>query len=378
MELLGATLTELQQYCEELDQPAFRGKQIAGWLYKKAVSDIDEMTDLPKPLRVRIGETATLSRARIVTETAASDGVRKFLLELPDGHRIESVLLPCPDRLTACVSTQVGCAAGCVFCASGELGLARNLTGGEIVDQVLTLRERANLPLTPSDTEGEPCSLPASGRVGEGSRDGHRKARVTNVVYMGVGEPLLNYENVVKSVRLLKDEVGISARHISVSTVGVTPRIRRLAAEKLQITLAISLHAPEDALRRELMPLAGRYPLAGLMKACRDYADTTGRRVTMEYLLLAGINDSTAQARQVAALLKGGLFNVNLIPYNPVPGSGYKRPRSAAVAAFRKTLEDAGLAVTQRFERGDAITAACGQLRRSKSDRIDGDGHPVS
>ena len=338
MELLGATITELQEYCEELDQPAFRSNQIAGWLYKKAVSTLDEMTDLPKTLRTQISETATLSRSRVVTETAASDGVRKLLLELSDGNRIESVLLPYTDRMTVCVSTQVGCAAGCAFCASAELGLARNLTAGEIVDQVLTLQTQAG-------------------------------ARLTNVVYMGVGEPLLNYENVVKSARLLIDEVGISARHITISTVGVTPQIRRLAREKLQITLAISLHAADDELRRELIPPAGKYSLTELMKVCRSYGETTGRRVTMEYLLLAGMNDSVAQARQVVSLLRGGLFNVNLIPYNPVPGLCFKRPRSSAVAAFRKTLEDAGLAVTQRFERGDSVAAACGQLRRSEAIR---------
>jgi len=336
MELLGATSKELQELCDKLDQPAYRAKQMASWLYKSGASSIDDMNNLPKELRSRLAADHTLSRSRIVTESSAPDGVRKFLLELTDGQRIESVLLPYPDRLTVCVSTQVGCAAGCVFCASGELGLARNLTPGEIVDQVLTLQKQAG-------------------------------KRVTNVVYMGVGEPLLNYANVLKSVRLLNEEVGVSARRITVSTVGVTPRIPDLARQGTQITLAVSLHAPDDALRGQLIPLARKYPLTELLQACRSYAESAGRRVTMEYLLLEGVNDSPPQARQLAALLKGMLCNVNLIPYNPVKGSRFRRPRSAKVTAFRKVLEDAGLEVTQRFERGDNIAAACGQLRRGRA-----------
>ncbi|MDO8684324.1 MAG: 23S rRNA (adenine(2503)-C(2))-methyltransferase RlmN [Armatimonadota bacterium] len=335
MELLGATTTELREFCEELNCPAFRGKQIAGWLYKKGVSHIDEMANLPKSLISKLNETATLSRSRIVAETTASDGVRKFLLELADGERIESVLLPYSDRLTACVSTQVGCAAGCAFCASAGLGLIRNLSAGEIVDQILTLQAQS----------GE---------------------RITNVVYMGVGEPLLNYGNVVKSVRLLNEEVGISARQITVSTIGVIPRILKLAEEKLQITLAVSLHAPDDELRGNLIPLAGKYPLRELLRACRAYSETTGRRVTIEYMLLAGVNDSPHQAQRLVSLLKGMLCNVNLIPYNPVPNLAYKRPETKRVTAFREVLEQAGITVTQRFERGDNIAAACGQLRRSR------------
>jgi len=333
MELLGATKTELQRLCEDMNQPAFRANQIAGWLYKSGVHSVDQMTSLPKEFRKRLASEATLSRSRTAAESAAPDDTRKLLLELADGERIESVLLPYPDRLTVCISTQVGCAADCAFCASGELGVVRNLTAGEIIDQVLTLQARAG-------------------------------ARVTNVVYMGVGEPLLNYGNVVRSIRLLNEEVGVSARRITVSTVGITPRILRLAKEKLQITLAVSLHAPEDELRRNLMPVTGKYPLRGLLDACRAYSDATGRRVTMEYLLLAGANDTVPHARRAAALLRGMLCNVNLIPYNPVRGAGFRRPKAAVVDAFRKTLEDAGIAVTQRFERGHSVMAACGQLRR--------------
>lgn len=336
MELLGATLTELQEYCKELDQPAFRGKQIAGWLYNKSVYNIDEMTNLSKPFRDLLRETSTLSRSDVITESLSSDGTFKLLLELSDGNRIETVLLPYTDRQTVCVSTQVGCAAGCAFCASTALGFVRDLTAGEIIDQVLTAQSRGK--------------------------------RVTNVVYMGVGEPLFNYDNVVKSVRLLMDEMGIAGRHITISTVGVTPRIVRLAREKLQLTLAISLHAAHDHLRRELMPIAAKYPLKDMLAACQIYANTTGRRVTAEYVLLAEVNDSIADAKELARLLKGMLCNVNLIPYNPVEGLSYKRPSQARVAAFRKTLELYDIPVTQRFERGDAVMAACGQLRRSQMD----------
>ena len=334
MELLGATSTELQQLSVDLGQPAFRGKQIAGWIYKQGVLRIEDMTDLPKAFRSELARTAPFHRAGVVTESASRDGTRKFLLQLRDGQRIESVLLPYTDRTTACISTQVGCAAACAFCASGELGLVRNLSAGEIVDQILTLQ-------------------------------GHSDTRISNVVYMGVGEPLLNYDDVLKSIRLLNEEVGIAARHITLSTVGVTPRIVRLAEEDLQITLAVSLHAPDDALRRKLMPLTSKYPLRQLINTCRDYANKTGRRVTMEYLLLADVNDSPDQAKAVAALLRGIMCNVNLIPYNHTPGSVFRRPDTAAITAFRKALEDAGLTVTQRYERGDAVAAACGQLRSS-------------
>jgi 23S rRNA (adenine2503-C2)-methyltransferase len=252
---------------------------------------------------------------------------------MEDGQRIESVLLPYEDRVSVCVSTQVGCPMACAFCATGISGLVRDLTAGEIVDEVLTLQH-------------------------DSSR------RISNVVYMGMGEPLLNYDNVVRSLHLLNDEVGIGMRHITISTVGVTPRIRKLADEKLQVTLAISLHAPNDELRRSIMPAAARYPLHELMQACREYTDRTHRRITFEYLLIHEVNDLPVHARQLAALLKGLLGNVNLIPYNAVEGLAFRRPPKARVQAFREILEEEGIAVTQRLERGHSISAACGQLRR--------------
>lgn len=332
MEVFGATKEELARLATSLGEPEYRGKQLAEWLYRKSAKCFSEMTNLPAEFRRKLGATSSISRSKVQERSSLRDGTTKFLLELFDGERIESVLIPYEDRVTVCVSTQVGCAVGCTFCATADAGFTRNLTAGEIVAQVLTLQ-------------------------GEAGR------RVTNVVYMGMGEPLLNYDEVLKSIRLLNREVGISQRKITVSTVGITPRIRKLKEEALQITFAVSLHAPDDALRSMLIPLADRYPLEELISACRDYAQSTGRRVTYEYLLIAGLNDSPAHARRLASLLSGSLASVNLIPYNAVRGKGYKRPSPAAVKAFKNILEEAGIETTQRFERGHSVAAACGQLR---------------
>jgi len=332
MELMGATAEELERLAAELGEPAYRGRQLAEWIYRKDAHSFSVMSNLPAALRAKIQDTASLSRGTVLACQPSDDGANKYLLRLSDGQRIESVLLPYPDRTTVCVSTQVGCPAGCTFCATAAAGLVRSLSAGEIVDQVLSLQREA-------------------GR------------RVTNVVYMGMGEPLLNYDAVLRSIRLLNAEVGIAMRRMTISTVGVTPRIRALQSENLQLTLAVSLHAPHEALRRRLIPLARRYPLAELISACRDYAEATGRRVTYEYLLLAGLNDTVQHARKLAALLRGSLASVNLIPYNTVLGKDYKRPSPAAVKAFRAVIERAGIEVTQRVERGHAVSAACGQLR---------------
>jgi len=347
MELLGLDRAELIAVCKQLGQPAFRGRQIADWLYKKAARSIAEMTNLPAAMREELGRVTTLSRVEIVTASKAPDGTTKYLLKLADGETIESVLLPYADRVSVCVSTQVGCPAGCLFCATARCGFVRNLTAGEIVDQVLTL----NAELGPDATSG-----PHS--VGQ---------RVTHVVFMGMGEPLMNFDNVVKAVHLLNNEVGIGMRRITVSTVGIPAAIRRLAELDLQLTLAVSLHAPDDALRRRLIPISAGYSLDELIQTCREYANFTGRRITFEYLLLAGVNDSPAQAAALAKLLRRMLCNVNLIPFNEVGGVPYKRPPRGSIAAFRSVLEKAGIEVTQRMERGHSIAAACGQLRRRQA-----------
>ena len=296
------------------------------------------MSNLPVAMREELARTATISRCEIVTQSRAADGTVKYLLRLGDGETIESVLLPYPDRTTVCVSTQVGCPAKCLFCATGMSGFVRNLTAGEIVDQALTLQEQAF-------------------------------GRVTHVVLMGMGEPLMNFDNVVKALRLLNDELGIGMRRLALSTVGLPGAIRKLKELDLQITLAVSLHAPEDALRQRLIPLATHHPLKELIQACREYADFTKRRITFEYLLLAGVNDSPEQASALANLLRHTLCNVNLIGFNEVPSITYRRPSREAIAAFRSVLEDAGIQVTQRMERGHSISAACGQLRRRHTSR---------
>jgi len=334
MELLGATREELTKLCADLSQPAYRGGQLARWIYARGASSFEEMTDLPAAFRAELAGMAELTRSRVLQVSRSPDGTDKFLWQLGDGNTIESVLLPYSDRLTVCVSSQVGCPAGCLFCATGAQGFVRNLTAGEIVDQLLALQGRA-------------------GR------------RVTNVVYMGMGEPLFNYQAVLKSARLLNHEVGIAMRHLTISTVGIVPKIRSLAKEQLQLTLAISLHAADDELRARLMPVTRKYPLAALMSACREYAEETRRRVTFEYMLLGGVNDDPDSARRLAARLRGILCNVNLIPYNEVLGLDFRAPEKRAIQAFRKILEEAGTETTQRLERGHAVAAACGQLRGS-------------
>ncbi|MGB9620566.1 MAG: 23S rRNA (adenine(2503)-C(2))-methyltransferase RlmN, partial [Armatimonadota bacterium] len=334
-QLIGLSSPEIAALCRELGHLTYRGRQIARWLYRTRVRDFDSMTDIPRDLRHKLAECADLTRSRVLRESRSKDGTTKLLLSMADDEAIECVLLPYQDRVSVCVSTQVGCPAGCIFCATASGGFVRNLTAGEIVEQVLTLSD----VLGPGD-------------------------RVTHVVFMGMGEPLLNLQNVVKAVDLLHDGVGISMRRMTISTVGITPAIRKLSELDMQLTLAVSLHAPDQELRRKLIPISARYPLDELISACRDYANRTRRRVTFEYLLLSGVNDSPKHARALARLLRGMLCHVNLIPYNPVAGKSFSRPSGRAITVFRSILEDSGVAVTQRVERGHAVSAACGQLRR--------------
>jgi len=343
--LLGLSRAELEEVCLALGEPAFRGRQVAEWLYRHGVRSFAEMANLPRPLRDRLAEDYTPGRSHVVAVQEARDGTTKYLLELADGERIECVRMPYADRQTVCLSSQTGCALGCAFCATGTLGAGRNLTAGEIVDQVLTA----------GHSPSSPCSPSAAG--------------LTHVVFMGMGEPLLNYDAVLQAVHLLQDEVGIARRRITLSTIGIVPAIRRLAREKLQLTLAISLHAPDDDLRAELIPTAGRkWTVAEVVGAAREYVAATGRRVTFEYVLLAGVNDHPDQARRLAQRLRGLQANVNLIPFNPVEGLPYTRPDRGRIRRFREALEAAGVPVTQRRERGGDIDAACGQLRARGAD----------
>jgi len=339
MGLIGLTTEELSELAVKHKAPTYRGKQLSHWIYRRYASDFNEMSDLPADLRSDIRQEYAIDPLHIVACVKSADGVVKYLFELGDGERIETVYLPYPDRISICVSTQAGCPVRCAFCATGFEGLSRNLTAGEIVGQVLALqRERP-------------------------------ERRISHVVYMGMGEPLLNYDATLKSVRLLINEVGLSARHITLSTVGVPEGIRKLSREKAPITLALSLHAPDDQLRARLIPTARKWRLAEILQACREYFDATGRNLTFEYLLLQGVNDSPEHAESLATLLEGLPGNVNLIPYNPVKvDQTFRRPKTKGIQAFREVLERRGRVVTQRMERGSGISAACGQLRRHAID----------
>jgi len=331
--LVGRDRAALEALAVSLGQPAYRGRQLARRLYGHGARSFAEMPDLPAAFRARLAETAPVGRSEVRLRRESGDGCVKLLLAFPDGKEIETVVLPYPDRVSVCISSQVGCPVGCVFCATATLGFARNLTAGEMVDQVLTAREHA------------------------GGR------RVSHVVVMGMGEPLLNYEALVAALRLLHDEVGLSYRHLTVSTAGHVPGIRRLAEEGLPITLALSLHAPNDALRATLIPMSRKWGVQAVMEAVADYTNTTGRRVTLEYLLLAGVNDEDRHARELAALCRGLIAHVNLIPWNPADSfTRFAAPDGGRVRRFREALAAAGVTVTQRLERGQDIAAACGQL----------------
>jgi 23S rRNA (adenine2503-C2)-methyltransferase len=322
---------ELEELVVSLGQPAYRGRQIFEWIHRHGVLDPSEMTNLPVPLRERLAVT----RAEEVRRLTSSDGLTsKLLLRLYDGQEIESVEMRTIDgRKTICVSSQAGCAMGCVFCVTGQFGFARNLDAGEIVEQVL----RFSTPARP----------------------------VTNVVFMGMGEPLANYDETVRAIRLLThpDGLHLGARRITVSTAGVVPAMRRLATERLQVGLAISLHSPRNVLRSKLMPINRRWPIEEVLAAADDYVERTGRRVSYEYTLMSGVNDTDALADDLAALLHGRLAHVNLIPLNPTEDASLVAPSANRALAFERRLRQAGIAATIRVNRGRDILAACGQLR---------------
>jgi 23S rRNA (adenine2503-C2)-methyltransferase len=335
-------------------EPRFRAEQVWKWLYSSLAGNLEEMTNLPRVLRERLAAETVLSLlGPLAVEESLTGQTRKVLFRLRDGNTLESVLMDYYDRRTACISTQVGCGMGCIFCATGQGGLARNLSAGEIVAQVLYFaREIRAAEIEKADALGLQADLAVH--------------PVTHVVFMGMGEPLANYEATWQAIETLVDERGynLGARHITLSTVGLVPGIRRLAREGLPITLAVSLHAADDELRNRLVPINRRYPLADLMVAIRDYLDTTHRRVTFEYALIDGVNDAPEQARSLADLLSGILGHVNLIPLNPTPGSPLQPSPREQVDAFRHILEQAGIRTTVRIRRGIDIQAGCGQLRR--------------
>ncbi|MGQ9584331.1 MAG: 23S rRNA (adenine(2503)-C(2))-methyltransferase RlmN [Anaerolineae bacterium] len=345
------SLEALTQLVAEMGEPPYRARQVYRWLYVSLAEDFAQMTDLPKGLRARLQERLALKRlhprARL---RSASRQAEKVLFELPDGETLEAVLMRYRKRLTACVSSQVGCPIACPFCATGQSGFTRNLSAGEMVEQVVHFERVARA---------------RQSRRAEGQR-AQPAHQLTNVVWMGMGEPLLNYDAVLEAVRRLADPqgFGFSPRRVTLSTVGVVPGILRLMTENLPVNLAVSLHAATDALRERLVPLNRRYPLGMLMDACRTYVEGTGRRVSFEYALMDGVNDAPRQARELADLLEGLLCHVNLIPLNPVEGCAFAGSRREVTLAFAGVLRSRGISVTVRLRRGLDIEAGCGQLRR--------------
>jgi 23S rRNA (adenine2503-C2)-methyltransferase len=332
--LLGKSLPELTEWLQQQGQPAYRGKQLYQWLYQKGVHSLRDITVFPKQWRAEIGDYP-IGRSEIHHCSIAPDQTRKYLLKLADGLIIETVGIPTAKRLTVCVSSQVGCAMNCDFCATGKGGFTRNLQAHEIIDQILTVQ----------------------GDFGQ---------RVSHVVFMGMGEPLLNLPEVIAAVKSVNQDIGIGQRAITISTVGLPNKIRELAEHKLQVTFAVSLHAPNQELRTQLIPSASHYPLSQLLAECREYVKITGRRISFEYILLAGINDLPQHAQELARLLKGFQTHVNLIPYNPIAEVDYQRPRQAQINNFLERLQQENIAVTVRYSRGLEANAACGQLRASQ------------
>lgn len=330
-------LDELKEWLEQNGEKAFRASQIYEWLYEKRVSSFEDMTNLSKDLRTKLAKSFTLTTLNTLIQQTSKDGTIKFLFELHDGYSIETVLMRHDYGNSVCVTTQVGCRIGCTFCASTLGGLKRNLEAGEIVAQVVKVQQ-------------------ALDELGE---------RVSSVVIMGIGEPFDNYDNMMSFLRIINHDKGlnIGARHITVSTSGIVPKIYKFADEKLQINFAISLHAPNTELRSKLMPINRAYKLPQLMEAVKYYVDKTGRRITFEYGLFGGENDQVEHAEELAALIKGLKCHVNLIPVNYVPERDYVRTPKEQIKLFEDTLKKHGVNVTTRREQGHDIDAACGQLR---------------
>ncbi len=337
--LLGKSLTELTDWVQQQGQPAYRGKQLYQWLYERGARSLAQISVFPKQWRESVANYP-IGRSVIHHKQIAPDATRKYLLRLADGAIIETVGIPTAKRLTVCVSSQVGCPMACDFCATGKGGFLRNLKHYEIIDQVLTVREDF-------------------------------RRRVSNVVFMGMGEPLINLDEVVAAVHSLNQNLGIGQRSLTISTVGLPGKINQLAQHHLQVTLAVSLHASNQQLREQLIPSARHYPLDTLLAECREYVQITGRRVTFEYILLAGVNDLPEHAKELANHLHGFQTHVNLIPYNPIEEASYQRPGKERIEKFAKILRRERIAVSVRYSRGLEADAACGQLRASlnKSDR---------
>ncbi len=345
--ITNLTVTEIEKLAASLGEPAYRADQLLDWVYKHLAASFDDMTDLPKPFRAQLRNHVMLHTVTIVREQISTDGTVKGLFELGDGKTIEAALMLYAagagrPRTTVCLSTQVGCVIRCPYCSTGQQGFERNLTAGEIIDQVLYFASRV---------------------INSGSEERHK--HITNIVFMGMGEPLANYGPLVQSIDMLTAPraFGTSPRNITVSTAGLVPQIVRLSKEKNKVGLAVSLHAPENGLRNKLVPLNERYPLQELIPACREYTDRTGRRVSFEYILFSGINDSLSQAGELARLLARLNCHVNLITVNRTTDVAFKPPSRNRILTFEQHLKLSGINCTLRTSRGQDIDAGCGQLR---------------
>jgi len=344
--LLGLPRPELEAFVGALGNKPFRARQLMSWMYKRGEGSFEAMTDLAREFRAQLGEVAEIRTPEVLRAMDSADGTRKWLLRADGSQAFEMVFIPETDRGTLCISSQVGCALDCAFCSTAQQGFNRNLSTAEIVGQVWLANRELGL-----DAEG------------------HR--RVTNVVLMGMGEPLANFRNVVPAIRILLDDLGfdISRRRVTLSTSGLVPQIYKLA-EEVNCALAVSLHAPNDALRDELVPINRRHPIAELLEACWHYLDEqNGRSVTFEYVMLDGVNDQLEHARELVRLLKGRPAKLNLIPFNPFPGTSFRRSPMPVITRFRDELIQRGVLATIRRTRGDDIDAACGQLAGKVNDR---------
>ena len=348
--LLGLPKAELEAFVGAMGSKPFRARQLMNWMYKRGEGDIAAMTDLAKDFRAQLLERAEVKLPEIVKTQVASDGTRKWLLSGGNGQAFEMVFIPEEDRGTLCISSQVGCVLDCTFCSTAQQGFNRNLTTAEIVGQVwLAIRELSRE---------------------QGWKTGDDRI-ITNIVLMGMGEPLANFRNVIPAIRIFLDDLGfdISRRRVTLSTSGLVPQIHKLA-EEVNCALAVSLHAPNDELRSQLVPINRKHNIAELLEACWHYLDEqNGRSVTFEYVMLDGINDQPEQARELARLLRDKPAKINLIPFNPFPGTQYRRSPQAAIERFRDELMQRGLIATIRKTRGDDIDAACGQLAGQVTDR---------
>jgi 23S rRNA (adenine2503-C2)-methyltransferase len=360
--LLGFDHEALKGFCAGLGEKPFRARQLLRWIHQAGVDDFSAMTDMAKPLRERLAQSATIAVPRVLRDTTAADGTRKWLLDVGTGNAIEAVFIPEEDRGTLCISSQAGCALECSFCSTGKQGFNRNLTVDEIVGQLWlasrALKTRDALEGTGSRTAQSAVGVPV-------------QRPVSNVVMMGMGEPLANFDNVVAAMRLMLDDnaYGLSRRRVTLSTSGLVPAIDRLR-EACPVSLAVSLHAPNDALRDELVPINRKYPIRELLAACVRYVEKAPRESVMfEYVMLEGVNDSVALARELAALVRDVPCKVNLIPFNPFSGVDYRRSSPEAITRFRDVLMRAGLIATIRKTRGDDIDAACGQLAGQVQDK---------